>query len=93
MDEFPVLSQFILMKIVPVEYSCQRSPRKPSLDYAAIDLDGDFVFTILRVEMWRRMVAVVHPNDDPKESANFWHSSSLKYVLVITWEFPKINQT
>jgi len=46
--EFPVLSQFFLMKIVPVEYSRQRSPRKPSLDNTAIDL----VIDNISLEEW-----------------------------------------
>ena len=40
---------------------------------AAIDINGDFMLAILRVEMRRRMVAVVHSDDDSKESADFGH--------------------
>jgi len=71
------------MKIVPVEHSRERSPRKPSLDDPTIDFDRDFMLPILGVEMRWWMVAVVHPNNDPKESADFWHGSSRKFVATL----------
>ena len=84
LDEFPVSSQFVLMKIVPIQYCCQRSPRKPTLDDAAVDVDSDFMLPILRVEVWRGMIAIVHPNHNSKESADFRHSSKTSVVLRIT---------
>ena len=93
-DQFPVASQFIFVKTVPIEYCRQRSSRKPSLDDAAVDFDGDFMLAILGMEMWRRMVAVIHPNDDTEESADFWHSSSVKYVTSkFTRPVNRVDQT
>jgi hypothetical protein len=40
---------------------------------AAIDINGDFMLAILRVEMRRRMVALVHSDDNFKESTDFGH--------------------
>jgi hypothetical protein len=76
LDEFPVSSEFVLMQIVPIEYCRQCPPRKSTLDDTGIYVDGDFMLAILRVEMRRRMVSIVHPNNDSEESADFWHRSS-----------------
>jgi hypothetical protein len=29
------------------------------------------------VKMWRRMIAVIHPDDDPEKSGNFRHDGKL----------------
>ena len=40
-------------------------------------LDGDFVFSILRVKVGRAMLSVIHVNDDSKESTQLGHSTLL----------------
>ena len=67
------MSQFVLMKFVLVKYSGQSTSRKPALHNPAFYFHRDFMFSVLRVEMCRRMVPVVHPNNDPKEAADFGH--------------------
>jgi len=44
---------------------------------AGRDLNGDFILAILSVKMWRRMIAVIHPDDDPEKSGNFRHDGKL----------------
>jgi hypothetical protein len=73
LDEFPVSSQFVLMKIVPIQNCRQRPPRKPALDDAAVNFNRDFMLPILRVEMRCEVVALVHPNNDSEKSADFGH--------------------
>jgi hypothetical protein len=63
------------MKPIPFKHSRQGSLGKLALDYSTINFDCDFVFPILRMEMWRSMIAVVHPNNDSKESTDFRHGS------------------
>jgi len=63
------------MEIIPIEYGRQRAPRKPTLDNAAFDLDSNFILPVFRVEMRRRMVTVVHPDNDSEEAADFRHDT------------------
>ena len=73
LSEFEFFREFSLMKIVRVENCRQRSPRKPSLNRSALNLDGDFMLAILRMKMGRGMVSVVQSDDDPKEATDFRH--------------------
>ena len=63
------------MEIIPIEYSRQRAPRKPTLDNAAFDLDSNLMLPVLRMEMRRRVVTVVHPDNDSEEAADFRHDA------------------
>ena len=42
-------------------------------DDACGNFDGDLKLNIRRVEMRRRMIALIHPDDDPEKSGNFRH--------------------
>jgi hypothetical protein len=68
------------MKMVPIQHGRKRPPWKSSLYDSGFDLNSDLVLSVLGVEMRREMVAVVHSNNDPKESADFWHSTSEKFA-------------
>ena len=82
------------MEIIPIEYGRQCPPRKPPLDNAAIDLDDNFMLPVFRVEMRRKMVTVVHPDNDSEEAANFRHDTlygrrlrSVEFLLQFHDEF------
>lgn len=47
-------------------------------DVAGFYRNLDLVLTITRMEMRRRMVVVVHRDDDPEEAANFRHAPNLR---------------
>ena len=63
--------------------------RKPPLDNAAIDLDGNFMLPVFRVEMRRRMVTVVHPDNDAEEATNFWHDPFYRLAEPMSSALPK----
>ncbi len=69
------------MHIVPVKYRREGSPRELPLDDATVNFDGDLVFAVLGVKMWWRVVAVLHPYYDAKESTDLWHSTRTYYRL------------
>ena len=41
------------------------------------NLHCDLILAILRVKVWRCMIAVIHPDDDPEKSGNFRHIGKL----------------
>ena len=61
---FPVLLELGTVNEKPLENGRQRASRKPALDDAAVDPDGDLEFPVFRVEVrWKReIIAGVHPN-------------------------------
>ncbi len=93
-SKLPVLDQLILMENIPLDYRRQCSPRKPSRDNTAIDLDRDFMLPILGMEMRRSVVTVVHPDYNSEETADFRHRtfcSSAEWFFVFAeflFQFP-----
>ncbi len=57
----------------PLENGSQRASRKPALDDAAVDPDGDLEFPVFRVEMRGKVIAEVHPNHDSEEARQLRH--------------------
>ena len=53
----------------------QRAFRQGSSHLTRLDVDGDLVVTVLRMEVRRRMVAPLHRNDNAKKPADDWHFS------------------
>jgi hypothetical protein len=43
--------------------------------YSRLDFAGDPVLPILGVKVWKAMIAIVHLNDDAKESTDFRHDT------------------
>ena len=70
-----------MVDVVPVKDCRQGAPRKLSLDDSAIDFDGDLAFFVLSVKMGRRVVAVLHPDHDAKESTNLRHSAQSPHPI------------
>jgi hypothetical protein len=61
------------MQGTPFEDKVEGAARKLSLGKTRADLDSDLELSILRMEMRRSVVQVVHVDDDSKESANLRH--------------------
>ena len=70
----PGSSQLFLMHGSPLCHQPKRPWRKMPMQYGqTFDSNHSFFFTIRRVEMRRRMVIEVHPNNDSIESGDFRH--------------------
>ena len=65
------------MKIVPLENMSQSSPGKVPPDHSRLDLHLDFIVAVLRMEVRRSMIVVVHRDHDPEEAADLRHDSML----------------
>ena len=74
----PIVAQFFLVKLGPIQHQSQGAARKFSFNYLQ-RLYGDlcFVFTVYRMEMGWRVIVIVHPNDDPKKDAERWHGLAI----------------
>jgi hypothetical protein len=72
----PVFQQFRLMENAPfVDQSQRASTQIAFQDRTIVYPNRGLLATILRVEMRRRMIVVVHGDDDAKESAYFGQSA------------------
>jgi len=73
--KLPILRQLIAMLGGPLENQRGRSLRKRSLqDGQSVDGKRRFVFTVAGMEMRRRVIVVVHRDDDAEETADLWHA-------------------
>jgi hypothetical protein len=62
------------MERSPFEHQSHCSPWEFSPEHSkGLYLNQCFVFAILSVEMWRTVVAKVHPNHNPEESRYLGH--------------------
>jgi len=61
------------MQGTPFEDVCQRSLWELPVDLPGGDLYRDLEVTVNGMEVRRGVIAVVHRNDDPEESADLWH--------------------
>jgi hypothetical protein len=61
----------------------------PFDDFEGVDVDFDFLALLDRVKMWRRVVAVKHPNYDSIESAEFGHEKSKQGASGLSSEFAR----
>jgi hypothetical protein len=48
---------------------------------SSLDLDGNLELTVFGMKVWRRMISVVHPNDDAKKSRYFGHGNTFSATL------------
>lgn len=70
----PVIEQFRLMKDASFVDEAERARAQGAFkDQAVIDSNRSLFAAVLRVKMGRRMVVVVHRDDDPEEAAQLWH--------------------
>ncbi len=70
----PIISQFLLMKLRPFRGQAESPARKlPLNNLKRVDVYLSFVLSIYCVKMRRRVIVVVHPNDDSKKDAERWH--------------------
>lgn len=61
------------MQIVPLQYVPQGAFGKLALDEPGFDLNCYLVLAVPRMEMWRRVVAIIQGDHYPEETANLWH--------------------
>ena len=71
----PVSQQFRLMERAPFLHQPQCACTQGAFQYRTIvDAKGGLIATVFRVEMRRRMIVLVHRDDDAEEPANLGHS-------------------
>ena len=70
----PIVAQLRPMKLGPVENQPEGPARQLSLDqFQSLDSDFGFILAVDRVEVRRRMVVIIHSDDDSEEDAECWH--------------------
>ena len=74
----PILAQFIAMLLRPFDHQRQGSFRQASLDYFQSVYRNDSTFAaVIRVEMRRCVIIVIHADFDSEESADGRHGNSV----------------
>ena len=71
--EVPVVQQLRAVQIEPFQHVTERPFGETPLDDAALDLYDDLEVAVGGVEVRRRVLPVVHANDDPEEAADLRH--------------------
>jgi hypothetical protein len=74
----PIIAQLLLMKFLmkfgPVENQLEGPARQLSVDeFQRLDPDFRFMLAVYRVEVRRRMIVIIHSDDDSEEDAECWH--------------------
>jgi hypothetical protein len=69
-----IVAQFILVYLGPIEHQPKSSKRNPPFDHL-LRIDGDLclLLPINRVEVWRRVIVIVHPYDNSEKHAERGH--------------------
>ena len=75
--QVPVLEKFGLMQLEPLQDVPQRTPREGAGYDAIENAYGNVVAAIRGMKVRRVVLPVKDADDDAKESAYFWHGSSL----------------
>ena len=78
----PVLHQFVLVQVEPVEDEVQCAAWHLSSHLARLNVDGGAVLIVAHVEVRRVMVGQIHRDDDSVEVANLWHNLS-RFVFYV----------
>ena len=70
----PIIAQLLLMKFDPVENQTKGPARQLSLnDFHRFNPDFRFMLAVYRVEVRRRVIVIIHSDDDSEEDAECWH--------------------
>lgn len=70
----PIIAQLLPMKLGPVENQPKGPARQRSLnDFHRFDPDFRFMLAAYRVEVRRRVIVIIHSDDDSEEDAKCWH--------------------
>lgn len=70
----PVLLQLLTMLGCPLpNESLGRSGCKVALSHIAVKIKYTPLSLIFSVEVWRRMIVIKHPYDDPEKHRDIWH--------------------
>lgn len=74
LGKIPIGLQLRSVHQCPVADEAQRTGWQRAVEYHLLcDADSRPVLAVLRVEVGRRMIRPVHPNDDSVEAADLWH--------------------
>ena len=65
----------MLVQRTPFKDQSSRTVRKFTMNGAAFDFDGNFVFAVRCVKVWDAMFAKEHGDHDPEESRDFRHAA------------------
>jgi hypothetical protein len=80
----PIVAQLLSMKLSPVQNQPECPARKLSFnDFERLDPDFGLVLAVDRVEVRWRVIVIIHPNDNPEEDAECWHSISPRFRALI----------
>jgi hypothetical protein len=70
----PIVAQLLSMKLGPVENQPEGPARQLSLDqFQCLDPDFRLMLAVYRVEVRRRMIVIIHSDNDSEEDAECWH--------------------
>jgi hypothetical protein len=80
--KFPVGEQLSLMQLCPVQNQSQGPPRLRTLqNLKPLNVNHDLMFVIIGMEVRRRMIIEIHPNEDSEKVANRWHLAASLAIL------------
>jgi hypothetical protein len=70
----PIVAQFLLMKFGRVQNQSKGAARQLAVDeFHGFDTDFRFIVAVNCVEVWRRVIVIIHSDDDSEKDAQFWH--------------------
>lgn len=70
----PIIALLLPMKFGPVENQPEGLARQLSVDeFQRLDPDFRFMLAVYRVEVRRRVIVIIHSDDDSEEDAECWH--------------------
>ena len=90
-SQAPIPQQFVAVDYSPVSHERHRPSRKASNEHASCcDLDFRFEISVDRVEMPRRMVAIIHVDRDTVEEGNSRHAKASLDLALPTVRSPQL---
>gem|GEM_PF-5581264 len=69
------------MQLIPFKNMPKCTFWEFTFNYACMNMHCNFILTVFRVKMWRRMIIPVHGYDDSEKSAYYRHIYSLIFRL------------
>jgi len=72
-SQVPVLHELDLMHCVPLKNGVQHTTWKLTDDLPVLDVNRDLVVPVFGMKVRRRVVSIVHPNDDSEKTGNLRH--------------------
>ncbi len=83
----PIIAQLVSVNLRPIEHDPRaRRGSFPSITFQRLYRDSHFMLPVDRVEVRRRVIVLLHPNDDSEKDAERWHSQLILLCLFFKYK-------